>query len=318
MKIHSFPQFLGLLLIGCWPWIAQAQTTYLPLGEGLAHLDLPDGPVVYHKCYNDQVMRRQVDIILRSSDSRYRYQDFQAGLISLRDLAAEAPHIWLFQDEAGVWHDTTREAWNHIAAYQPFDWDLVVDLASIPFDAVGDAAAGAYYLYQGDYENATYCVIAIVVPFANGQMLKAGKYLVKKGLKGSLKAAEMTPKEIWKMSPGLRGEVIEDIMAKTRYKKAGFIHMREVSWYWPIFDFVKGNTVISVKTTTATKGFGSLFENVRELKWLLDTKRAKNGQTIISQARLDVYLPEGYDVSLLNDLKNFGRSLGISVNMFIF
>ena len=222
------------------------------------------------------------------------------------------------QDEAGVWHDTTREAWNHIAAYQPFDWDLVVDLASIPFDAVGDAAAGAYYLYQGDYENATYCVIAIVVPFANGQMLKAGKYLVKKGLKGSLKAAEMTPKEIWKMSPGLRGEVIEDIMAKTRYKKAGFIHMREVSWYWPIFDFVKGNTVISVKTTTATKGFGSLIDNLKELEWLLRTRKATNGSTVITDASLDIYVPKGYDLNLLSEVRFEGIQRGIDVRFFYF
>ena len=161
-------------------------------------------------------------------------------------------------------------------------------------------------------------MIAIVVPFANGQLIKSGKYLIKKGLKGSMKAAEMTPAEIWKMSPGLRGEVIEEIMAKTRYKKAGFIHMREVSWYWPIFDFVKGNTVISVKTTTATKGFGSILDNIKELEWLLRTRRGKNGSTVITKARLDIYVPQGYDLNLIEEVRLDGIPRGIDVRFFYF
>ena len=280
------------------------------------------GPVIYVKLFNDGEYGKQLSFIVHSTSTHLYYQDWQAGIIPTERAVEDAYSVWLVQDMEGEFSEVDKREWQEVAKQRrgiEVDWDLVVDLVAIPFDAVGDAATGLYYVCKGDYESAMYSVIAIVVPFANGQMLRGGRYLVKKGVRGAERLMELTPDEIWKLKPGLRGELIEDILVKTRYKASrGFTHMREASWYWPIFDVVKDDMIISIKTTQATQGFGSLYANIRDLRWLVQSQKTLNGSTVIQKARLDIYVPVDYDKSLLNEVQSFGRSLGVEVKLLTF
>ena len=280
------------------------------------------GPVIYVKLFNDGEYGKQLSFIVHSTSTHLYYQDWQAGIIPTERAVEDAYCVWLVQDMEGEFSEVDKREWQEVAKQRrgiEVDWDLVVDLVAIPFDAVGDAATGLYYVCKGDYESAMYSVIAIVVPFANGQMLRGGRYLVKKGVRGAERLMELTPDEIWKLKPGLRGELIEDILVKTRYKASrGFTHMREASWYWPVFDVVKDDMIISIKTTQATQGFGSLIDNIRELDWLVKTQKTLNGDQVIRKARLDIYVPQGYDVGQLARVEEMAAGTSVDVKIFYF
>lgn len=269
--------------------------------------DPPDGPVLTCTLFNDGVSKIKLDFLINSLSAFDMWQRHQAGQLSEAEIRRYATWEYYVQEDDGNFREVNRSEWHDHLPYHP-NYDVLVELLTFPADFIGDGVCAIYYCAKGDYESAAYSAAAIIIPFANGAFLRGGKYLVRFGAK----VQELAPPQIWKLKPWQRGELIEDIVVKTRYAPAGFMHMAEASRWWPIFDVVKDDLVISIKSTTATKGFGSLIDNIKELKWLVD-KGGKNGNIVITQARLDIYVPVGYDEMLLQSVKDFGKQYQVSV-----
>ena len=292
-----------------------------PAGSGAAGWSLPacpmaappdDGPVLTCTIFNDGVVKVKLDFLINSISAFDMWRRYEAGQLHEAEIHRHASWEFYLQEDDGNFREVSRLEWSRRVPRHP-NYDFLVELLAIPADFIGDGACAIYYCAKGDYESAAYSAVAIVIPFANGAFLRGGKYLVRFGAK----VQELTPPQIWKLNPGLRGELIEEIAVKTRYAPAGFMHMAEASRWWPIFDVVRDDLVVSIKSTTATKGFGSLIDNIKELKWLID-KGATNGETLISKASLDIYVPEGYDKALLNPVIEFGNQQQVSVFIFNF
>ena len=272
----------------------------------------PDGPVLTCTIFNDGVVKVKLDFLINSISSFDMWRRYQAGQLREAEVRRYASWEYYLQEDDGNFREVSRSEWDNRIPRHP-NYDFLVELLAFPADFIGDGVCAIYYAAKGDYESAAYSAAAIVIPFANGAFLRGGRYLVRTGAK----VQELAPPQIWKLKPGLRGELIEDIVVKTRYAPAGFMHMAEASRWWPIFDVVKDDLIISIKSTTVTKGFGSLYDNIKELNWLIK-KGAKNGETLITRAHLDIYVPQGYNTSLLDDLQEYAELQSVVVNIRIF
>ncbi|TSE04797.1 hypothetical protein [Aquimarina algiphila] len=191
-------------------------------------------------------------------------------------------------------------------------------LAWIPW--IGDASEVTYELVDGNFGLAAFNAFLALVPFDKIISTVGGG--IKYAFRQADRVVSFTAKEIWGFKPFFRGNLIESALAKTRYKD--YLNTIDIptangkpNRFWPYFDFIKGNKVISVKTTNALSGFGSIRKNIEDLR-LYVKGNAANGGTIINDVDLDVYVPEGYDQSLLDEMKILAESYGINFNIFEF
>ncbi len=183
---------------------------------------------------------------------------------------------------------------------------------------VGDISEAGYELYDGNYGMAAANIGLLFVPF--DRVIISGGRIVKVIFRNGSEVVEFTVDQIWRMKPFARGRLIEEALAKTHYKD--YLWTVDIptangkpNYFWPYFDFIKGNKVVSVKTTTATSGFGNIKRNILDLA-LYVKGNTTNGGTIINNVDLDIWVPEGYDRNLLNGIINFGEQNGINVNIF--
>ncbi|MEW7277505.1 hypothetical protein ABW636_02790 [Aquimarina sp. 2201CG1-2-11] len=185
---------------------------------------------------------------------------------------------------------------------------------------VGDISEVGYELYDGNYGMAAANVGLLFVPF--DKIIKTGGNIVKIVFKKGDEIVEFTARQMWDLHPFSRGRMIEEALAKTHYKD--YLWTVDIptangkkNYFWPYFDFIKGNKVVSVKTTNAQSGFGSIKKNIEDLA-LYVKGSTSNGGVIINDVDLDVWVPEGYDQSLLQDMRNLAESLQINFNILEF
>ena len=274
----------------------------------------PPDPIFCWILFNDGITNLKLKWETNSYSDFYLQQDFEKGVLSRQDLIPYAQWEFYVQDDSGNLNQVNRLDWNLAYNASVADYDVLVEMLSLPMGTIGDVATTTYYLIKGDYEAAAFSSLAIVVPFVSGKFLQNGRYLARLGDE----TIELTPEEIWRLARGTRGELIESIMVQTKYLPQGFTHMLEASRFWPIFDLVKDNFVISIKSTQGAIRYGSLIDNLRELSWLISSKGAKNGDTLITKAEMHVYVPDGFDISELNRVIEIGTELGVEVQVFLF
>lgn len=273
----------------------------------------PD-PIFCWILFNDGVTHLKLKWETNSYSDFYLQQDFENGVISREDLIPYVQWEFFVQDDSGHLNQVDRLDWNLAYNASVANYDVLVEMITFPMGTVGDIATTTYYLIKGDYEAAAFSSLAIVVPFATGKFFQNGRYLAKLGDE----TIELAPDEIWRLARGTRGELIESIVAQTKYIPQGFTHMLEASRFWPIFDLVKDNLIVSIKSTQGAVRYGSFIDNIRELKWLINSKGTKNGSTIIDQAEMHVYVPKGFDIHQLDELFDEGKLLGIPIRVFEF
>ena len=135
---------------------------------------------------------------------------------------------------------------------------------------------------------------------------------------------------IWEDVPAVRttyqgagyGEMFENILSHTdTYKDFEYIGARNGGSY-PTIDFYdpQKGIGISVKTTQA-KGtsFQKIRENITKLaeandKGYIDGGGGR-GKVFIDKTRLDIYVPQGYDVNKLKSVLNFAKQKNVEVNI---
>ncbi|WP_103071871.1 hypothetical protein [Aquimarina sediminis] len=190
----------------------------------------------------------------------------------------------------------------------------------LAWSPLGDISEAGYELYDGNYGMAAANIALLFVPF--DRVVIAGGKIVKIIFKKGDKIAEFTIKQMWDLHPFSRGRLIEEALAKTHYKD--YLWTVNIptangkpNYFWPYFDFIKGNKVVSVKTTTATSGFGNIKKNIQDLATYVKGS-ATNGGIIINDVDLDIWVPEGYNQSLLDEVINLARQLDINLNILEF
>lgn len=271
------------------------------------------GPVLNWILYNDGVARLKLDWEIDSWDDWHFAEAYNKGEVSDSLVYAIAPRTFWIQNPDNSLRQVKRLDWNMTYNKVHADYELLFEALMLPFDAVGDFILGLYYLEQKRYSEAAISGVAVVIPFASGQLFRNGRYLTKWGDE----AIELTPAQIWQLPPGIRGELIESAMVQQFYLKAGFAHLAEVSRWWPIFDVVKEGLIVSVKSTQSTKYFGSLLDNIDELAWL-QLKGVSYGDELIKTASMDLYIPEGYVVENLQPVISYAAQRGVSLKIIIF
>jgi hypothetical protein len=116
--------------------------------------------------------------------------------------------------------------------------------------------------------------------------------------------------------------MFENILSHTdTYKDFEYIGARNGGSY-PTIDFYdpQKGIGISVKTTQAK---GTSFQKIREnITKLADAKNdryldagGERGGVQIKNVRLDIYVPQGYDVNKLKSVLNFAKQKNVEVNI---
>jgi RHS repeat-associated protein len=134
------------------------------------------------------------------------------------------------------------------------------------------------------------------------------------------KLAETGVGDLWKVTNNfIRGTLIENKLAQTLYQ--GYEHLgTTVSKYFKAIDFYKEGLGVSLKTVNAQKNFE--FKNI--FKNIDDLAEAKKAGSIVSQGaerritdvRLDIAVPEGYNQKVLDEVKKYATSKGVKINIF--
>ncbi|MCR9252380.1 MAG: DUF6443 domain-containing protein [bacterium] len=109
-----------------------------------------------------------------------------------------------------------------------------------------------------------------------------------------------------------RGEVFEYMLAGTRFKN--FRHMGPDDKWFPTIDFYKDGKGVSLKTTSATSGFGNIKKNIKDLAKARDRGSIRGME--INEVELQIGVPEGYDQSQLQKVLDMAEEYDIDVVIF--
>jgi hypothetical protein len=137
-----------------------------------------------------------------------------------------------------------------------------------------------------------------------------------KGLLSMFKSARIA--DIWAMKPFERGTAMEKFLKNWGYD--GYFHTGEISQFFKGIDFWKDGLGVSLKTVNAQASFS--FENIiKNIDDLVDMRSAgsisSHGTELkISEVRLDIAVPEGYDVKVLDNVKKYAEANKVEVNIF--
>lgn len=268
--------------------------------------------------YNDGVFDSEISFCGCSTSNIQIYKDYLNGVLSEAQLfSTHNPTVeFQIQNADGTFRQVSQ-------------LDFYLETASIregvireilAWSPLGDITETGYELYDGNYGMAAANVGLLFIPF--DRIIIAGGKIVKIIFRKGNDIVEFTAKQMWALRPFSRGRLIEEALAKTHYKD--YIWTTDIpnavgkpNYFWPYFDFIKGNKVVSVKTTNAISGFGNIKKNIEDLA-LYVKGSATNGGTIIDDVDLDVWVPEGYDHSLLEGMRNLAESLQINFNILEF
>lgn len=268
--------------------------------------------------FNDGVVDSDISFCgCRSSNLLVR-NDYLNGNITEEQLFSihGAETDFMIQNPNGSWREVTRLQFNLEIA--TFNQEAVREV--LAWTPIGDLTEATYEIFDENYGMAAANIGLLFVPFdriitASGQ---AARYVFRTGNK----VVQFTAEQIWRMHPFGRGRLIEDILSKTRYKD--YLNTADIltangqpNYFWPYFDFIKGNKVISLKTTYATSGFGSILKNINDLATYVKNS-ATNGGVLINNVELHIAVPEGYNQSLLNGVVQQANAQGIIVRIFEF
>ncbi len=136
---------------------------------------------------------------------------------------------------------------------------------------------------------------------------------------GGGRAASMTWDQIWGSTNFIRGSLAEYKLAGTVYK--GFEHLaKTVSEFFPAIDFYKDGLGVSLKTVNASKNFD--FKNI--IKNIDQLAAAKSGGALqaagierkITDVRLDIVVPKGYDKSVLKEVERHAQRQKVNLKIF--
>jgi len=155
---------------------------------------------------------------------------------------------------------------------------------------------------NGDIGEGILQSLGAIAIFAELKALNLGRFAAVADLSNAAKLSSTSFGEIWKVTNNFtRGVLLENKLATTIYK--GY---EQTSKFFKAVDFVKDGLGVSLKTVNAQKNFD--FKNI--LKNIDDLVIAKQNGVIqscgkevkISEVRLDIAIPKGYDRRVLNDV----------------
>ncbi len=124
------------------------------------------------------------------------------------------------------------------------------------------------------------------------------------------------PGNLWSLDPKLRGDLVEDYLAKTEY--ADWYNVgNSKGGYFDLVDFQLGNSLVSLKTADTTaaswarQGMREMYAHIRDL----GTRRAKvDGRP--AQMSLDIRTPpSGMSPRDAQALRSYGSQFGVQVNI---
>lgn len=115
--------------------------------------------------------------------------------------------------------------------------------------------------------------------------------------------------------PGIaRGNLLEGILAGTRYVK--FEWLDKVSSSFKGIDFWRNGLGVSLKTVGhETSAVPEILQNIEDLADMARRGVAQDGRRITA-VRLDIMVPEGYDRSLLDKVKEKAKEYKIPIKVF--
>jgi len=216
------------------------------------------------------------------------------------------------QDAAN--YKATVEAWNNYVA----STNLFVSAYNVSGASSIVPAIRAFS--DGDIGEGVLHTLAAILLFSELKALNLGRFAIVSDFANASKLAQSTFSDIWKVTNNFtRGILLENKLAISLYK--GYEHLgTSVSKFFPTIDFVKGELGVSLKTVNAQKNFD--FKNI--MKNIDDLATAKQNGVVqgfgrevkISDVRLDIAIPKGYDRSVLKDVENYAKQKEVKVNIF--
>ena len=139
---------------------------------------------------------------------------------------------------------------------------------------------------------------------------EALELLGKAAARETLEAVVPFPTDVWKRAPLKRGIEIENYLAKTDYKD--WYHVgKERNGFFPLVDFQRGNTLVSLKTTDPSSPSA-----IKRMKDHIDDLAESNAKIDgrLADLELDIRVPRGTS-GALKGLKRFGSKKGVEVNI---
>ena len=221
--------------------------------------------------------------------------------------------------------DKKRE--EEIASYMAAQQALIkIQLLNNPFYLVyefspASAVVNAYTAFRdGNNWEAALNVALAIGGLSELKALGLGKFATVSDFFNTTKLMETGVGDLWKVTNNfVRGTLIENKLAQTLYQ--GYEHLgTTVSKYFKAIDFYKDGLGVSLKTVNAQKNFE--FKNI--FKNIDDLAEAKQAGSIVSQGverrirdvRLDIAIPEKYDKSVLDKVKQYAEQKKVKINIF--
>jgi len=275
-------------------------------GEG------PEDPVTQTLTYyNDGIVMSELSFCGCSTGNFHLKKQYEAGKVSFKQLGAKT--VYQIQNDDGTFRNVTALEFGIHNQANPEAW-----LDAAEWLPGGEVVEFGRAVKDKNYGQAAFVVGMAFVPF-DKVLRTAGKATVWTFKHTAGKAVRFTAKQLWSKHPFFRGVIIEGIAAKTKYKN--FAHMLftgpngAMTPYFPYFDFLKGNKAISLKTTNAKSGFGSIKKNIDDLFNFVKGS-AKNGEVLINEVQVDIIVPDDYNQNLLKDVIQYGKDKGVKVKIF--
>ncbi len=200
--------------------------------------------------------------------------------------------------QAAANYKASVESWNNYVA----STNLFVSAYNVSGASSIVPAIKAYS--NGDIGEGILHTLGAIPIFAELKALNLGRFAAVADLSNAAKLGATSFGEIWKVGSNFtRGILLENKLALSIYK--GYEHMASVSKFFPTIDFIKDGVGVSLKTVNAQKNFDfpAIFKNIDALATARDNGviQAFGVEKKISQVRLDIAIPKGYDRSVLKE-----------------
>ncbi len=143
-------------------------------------------------------------------------------------------------------------------------------------------------------------------------------FLEVKQLTSVVKSARIA--DIFDMAPKQRGVALEKYLATWGYGP-DFLHTAEISPYFKAIDFYDRSKALGISLKTVNAKYNFSFDNIK--KNIRDLAEAKGigaisshgGELPIKEVRLDIIVPKGYDVKVLDNIKAYAESYKVPIKI---
>jgi RHS repeat-associated protein len=215
--------------------------------------------------------------------------------------------------QAAANYKASVEAWNNYVA----STNLFVSAYNVSGASSIVPAIKAYS--NGDIGEGILHTLGAIPIFAELRALNLGRFAIVADFANAAKLGATSFGEIWQVGSNFtRGILLENKLALSIYK--GYEHMASVSKFFPTIDFIKDGVGVSLKTVNAQKNFDfkAIFKNIDDLVTARDNGviQAFGVEKKISQVRLDIAIPKGYDKTVLKDVEKYAADRNITTKIF--